>query len=279
MTHSFWGQLVYELKSAAFGYPRFVYLNSYVKDIPVFVYHTIDPGLFESHLLYLKNNSYKTLSVHEYVDMLNSNKTDNKSVLLTIDDARSSVWRFAFPLLKKYEMNATVFIIPGITVESDDRRLNLFDVWKGEKSLVEIENIDISDNSLCTWQEISDMYKSGFVNIESHTLFHKEIFKSTKIVDFTTPDKTFMPYNFYASPYLSSSNIGRSLNPDEYRGLPLFESSPLMLAGPRVNISPEFIAKCKEIYKVYISNMDSDDSWKSGNEKCCRRSFQLKKVF
>jgi peptidoglycan/xylan/chitin deacetylase (PgdA/CDA1 family) len=45
----------------------------------------------------------------------------NKSVLLTIDDARSSVWRFAYPLLKKYQMNAVVFIIPGWTKDSSDQ--------------------------------------------------------------------------------------------------------------------------------------------------------------
>ena len=277
MTHSLKSQVLNEIKSVFLGYPKFVYFNINYNKTPVFVYHTIEPELFEFHLLYLKKNGYKTLTIHEYSEELNSKKSGyNKSVLLTIDDARSSVWRYAFPLLKKHEMNATVFVIPGVTVESDKCRLNLFDAWKGDSSLEEIRNVDVNDNTLCTWQEISDMYKSGFVNIESHTLFHTEIFKSLKIVDFTAPDKKFMPYNFYGSPYLSSSAIGKTLNPDEYNGLPLFESEPLMLAGSRLNISSEFITRCKEIYN---SKGHSDNTWKIEIRNLAADSKNQKKYF
>ena len=85
--------------------------------------------------------------------MLSKGKSvNNKTVLLTIDDARSSVWRYAFPLLKKYEMNATVFVIPGLTTESDSCRLNLFDVWDGKNNQDKISDIDSKDNTLCTWE-------------------------------------------------------------------------------------------------------------------------------
>ena len=251
MIHSFRRQFLYELKSVLFGYPGFVYFDLGVSSIPVFVYHTIEPKIFESHLAYLRNNNYRTLSIHEYSNQLNREPVNNKFVLITIDDARSSVWRYAFPLLKKYGMNASVFVIPGFTIETNECRDNLFDVWNGKKNMEQIRNIDPEDNTLCTWQEILSMYKSGLINIESHTLFHREIFKSTKIVDYIIPEREVTPYNFNGSPYLSNSDIGKELNPDEYIGLPLFESAPLMLAGPRLNISPEFKAKCKEIYNYY----------------------------
>ena len=198
MVHSLKSQLLNEIKSIVLGYPKFVYFNSDVRNTPVFLYHTINPELFETHLRYLKSNGYRTLNVHEYVEDVNNKKSGNhKSVLITIDDARSSVWRFAFPLLEKYKMSATLFVIPGLTPEADRCRFNLNDVWGGKCNLEEIRDIDNEDNTLCSWQEISEMYKSGLVNVESHTLFHREIFRSQKIVDFITPDKMFLPYNFY----------------------------------------------------------------------------------
>ena len=60
-------------------------------------------------------------------------------------------------------------------------------------------------------KEISEMYMSGLVNIESHSLFHREIFRSSQILDFITPDKMFLPYNFCGSAYLSYTNIGKAL--------------------------------------------------------------------
>jgi len=280
MVHSLKSQLLNEIKSIVLGYPKFVYFNSDIKNTPVFLYHTIDPELFESHLQYLKNNGYRTLNVHEYVEAVNSKKSgNNKSVLLTIDDARSSVWRFAFPLLKRYGMNATVFIIPGLTMETDLSRFNLLDVWNGKSSMDEIQDIDTEDNTLCSWQEISEMYKSGLVNIELHTLFHREIFRNLNIIDFITPDKMFLLYNFCGSAYLTSSDIGKELNPDKYYGLPLFESDPLMLAGPKLNISSEFITKCKEIYYKYDSSGHSNDNWKTEIKNLVSDTSSVKKYF
>lgn len=251
------GQLLYEFKSAASGYPKFIYFNTNLNSIPVFVYHTIDPKLFESHLIYLKENNYHSLSVDEFIEASKSG-LQPKSVLLTIDDARSSVWRFAFPLLKKYEVNATIYIIPGLTLSADNVRDNLDDVWFGKTSKSEIESSDPNDQTLCTWPEIQTMYKSGLISIESHTLFHREQFQSLKIIDYITPDKQLLPYKNPASPYYSPSTIGEPLTKDNLLGLPLFESSPLMLAGPKLNISQEFISKCNNIY-----NNETKLNWKT----------------
>ena len=265
MHHSYKNQLFGEFKASFSGYPKFIYSGNNLQNldgIPVFLYHTIDPAIFESHLLYLKNNDYTTLNIDEFHEiLLNKNKTNHKRlVLLTIDDARSSVWRYAYPILKKYEMHATIFIIPGLTEESKFCRKNLEDFWNGKCESQEIRNIDPQHISLCNWVEIIQMYNSGFVNIESHTLFHREIFINTKITDFITPDSSFIPYDFPGSPYFSAADLGKKLSASTYHGLPIFESSPLMLAGPKLNMSPEFISKCKEVYHD-ASKINND--WKS----------------
>lgn len=281
MHHSYKAQLSVELKSLISGYPKFIYSGNSLQNldgIPVFVYHTIEPVLFESQLMFLKKNGYKTLSIQEFYEVIVHSKTfvNNKMVLLTIDDARSSVWRFAFPLLKKYQMRATVFVIPGLTQESNSGRINLEDFWNAKCKLKEIHDIDIDDNTLCSWQEIKEMYRSGFVDIESHTLFHREIFDSVKITNYITPNIPFIPYNFEGSPYYSNGDLGKTISASDYIGLPLFESAPLMLAGPKLNISPEFITKCREIYNNGLKN---NDDWKSAIKNIVKEESSRKKYF
>jgi hypothetical protein len=280
MHHSLKDQLSIEFRSLFRGYPNFVYSkndNLNLDGVPVFVYHTIEPVLFESQLQFLNENGYKTLSIQEFYEIIVDSKTfeNKKIVLLTIDDARSSVWRYAYPLLKKYQMHATVFIIPGLTEEGQHNRKNLQDLWNTECKLEDIHNEDSNDNTLCRWQEIKEMYESGFVNFESHTLFHRETFKNLKIIDYLTPS-SFMPYNFEGAPYYSSDNVGKTISASDYIGLPLFESAPLMLAGSKLNIAPEFITKCKEIYHDGSKN---NNDWKGVIKNIVNEQSSRKKYF
>lgn len=101
--------------------------------IPVINYHFFyDPTLdekcgesiclttqkFESHLKYLKDNGYRTLTMREYVDWIYERiELPKKSVLLTIDDGAMGTGKHngnkLNPLLEKYQINATLFLITG----------------------------------------------------------------------------------------------------------------------------------------------------------------------
>ena len=73
---------------------------------------TITTDNFKEHLDYLKNNNYKTLTMDEFYNWKIGNlNLPYKSVLITFDDGFLSNYHYAFPLLKKYNMNATVFLI------------------------------------------------------------------------------------------------------------------------------------------------------------------------
>src|SRR3990172_4268514 len=143
-------------------------------------------------------------------------------------------------------------------------------------SLKEIHEEDSSDNTLCNWREIKEMYSTGFVNIESHTLFHREIFRNLNIIDYITPNVTFVPYNSKGSPYYSLDNLGKTIEPNDFIGLTLFESAPLMIAGPKIKISPEFMTKgntetikiCKEldIKSCFWGILDSKKINKPGDD-------------
>jgi biofilm PGA synthesis lipoprotein PgaB len=75
---------------------------------------SISPTLFEKHLKYIKNNDFKVLSVKELINNLkNQKELPDKCVVLTVDDAYTSIATNAYPLLKKYQMPMSVFVATG----------------------------------------------------------------------------------------------------------------------------------------------------------------------
>lgn len=96
-------------KVAVLGYHN-VYMNDYE-------YNGNDPFMlkfehFEAQLQYLKKHKYKTLTLDEYYCFKQKTcKQPQKSVLITFDDGFYFNYKYAFPLLKKYNMNAALFVI------------------------------------------------------------------------------------------------------------------------------------------------------------------------
>ncbi|MCK4817499.1 polysaccharide deacetylase family protein, partial [bacterium] len=258
-------QLKGELFSLLYGYPHFIYAKNpdfLTNEIPVFVFHTIDPIIFEEQLIFLKDNGYRTLGVNEFVDCLAKKKnTIEKPVLLTVDDGRSSFYRFGYPLLQKYNMRATLFILPGWILDANNVRNNLLEVWKSEINLAQLSAIDPKDETLCTWPEIKEMYASGIVDIENHTLFHKEVFVSPKLVGFIKKNTSFTPYNTPVTAYLGKENINQELTPAKIIGLPLFESAPLLGAHPAIKVPENLIAACKKSYNEFKSDRHPNSDW------------------
>ena len=92
--------------------------------IPVICYHSINkdpsgkspiiisPEKFRQHLQTIKDNGYTTLTMSQFNDYIFGDKPiPEKSVLLTFDDGYMDNYTNAFPILKEFNMNATVFVI------------------------------------------------------------------------------------------------------------------------------------------------------------------------
>lgn len=91
------------------------------KGLPVLMYHKVSPsepdGLnvtpaqFESHLRYLKQQKYQTLSFSTLLKLYrNQEPLPPRSLIITFDDAYTNFRDFAIPLLKKYGFRATVMV-------------------------------------------------------------------------------------------------------------------------------------------------------------------------
>ena len=78
----------------------------------------LDTAMFERHLKYLKENGYKTLTMEEFTEwMYGDLELPEKSVLLTVDDGAMGTGKHngnkLIPLLEKYDLQATLFLITG----------------------------------------------------------------------------------------------------------------------------------------------------------------------
>jgi peptidoglycan/xylan/chitin deacetylase (PgdA/CDA1 family) len=222
------GEMRYEANCLRRGrYPAFVAARSPdidFRDVPVFVFHTIDPGEFEEQLRHLVDNDYQTLdcaTFHAY--LTGTGKIASRSVLLTIDDGRASVWTYALPLLKKYGLKAIVFLIPGYIRESTSLAPTLEEVWAGKARL---EGLPDRDPELMNWSEVRAAAESGLIDFQSHTLYHHRVPVSRKIVDYINPQMSHALFDVPVA--LGQEGQLRAEGIDGLLGAPIYESDSLM---------------------------------------------------
>jgi len=231
--------------------PEFIYKShppSMEREIPVFMFHMALPDWFEEQCLHLAENGYNTLSADEFLYVLSvSGRSPKQSVLLTFDDGLKHLWTVAYPLLKKYNLKATCFLIPGCIPENDRRiRPTLEDYWKGNASVKEIVNLNSDGPPLCTWEEIRIMHESGVIDFQSHSMYHSLVFTSDKIFDFIHPryNRHFFG-NIHIPVYASRGKDVFSRDP--VLGMPIYFGQPRMSARRRFFDDEKIRDRCVEI--------------------------------
>ncbi|MEI6222390.1 MAG: polysaccharide deacetylase family protein [bacterium] len=110
-----------------------------------------DPATFEKDLQLLQKYGFTSYFIKE-IPLLFQGKIalQKKSIALTFDDGYRDFYENAFPLLKKYKMKATLYVV--------------YD-YIGKEGFV-------------TEDDIRDMVQSGFIEIGSHTLGHVDLNKT-----------------------------------------------------------------------------------------------------
>lgn len=213
------------------SYPDFVRLDAgpVAGEIPVFVFHTIEPPRFAAQLRYLRDNDYRCIGVDEYL-AINEGRVrgTGREVLLTIDDARSSLWRHGYPLLRQHGCKAVTFAITGWTRPAGIRP-NLDDVAAGRLTDAGLTALDPQDRDVCTWDELRVMQSSGHVEVECHTHLHQRLFASVEQPSgVVLSDSIRTASDAVFSPYLTVHDAPATLPADAYLGYPLFPTVPLM---------------------------------------------------
>ncbi|MFH1622457.1 MAG: polysaccharide deacetylase family protein [Candidatus Omnitrophota bacterium] len=140
----------------AFGiFLRHMHIN------PVLMYHYIvdtdlakkdkrivTPKTFERQIAFLKINNYNIISLEEFATYLRDKEQIPKNtVVLTFDDGHIDNYENAYPILRKYNLKATMFVI----VDS------------------------LGKPNFMTKDQIKEMSESGLVTIGSHTLGERHL--------------------------------------------------------------------------------------------------------
>ena len=123
--------------------------------IPILNYHqindvdenmlTVSTTEFETQLAWLEGNGYQTITVSELIDYLEGKGSlPKRPVLITFDDGYIDNYQCAFPILKKHNMKACIFLIS--------------------------EYVNLYPNYL-TWEQLAEMQASG-IEFGSHTVDH-----------------------------------------------------------------------------------------------------------
>jgi len=111
-----------------FSFSCFFYItkaNQQIK-VPIILYHNITtdsnlqgnpllnitPENFQIHMQTLKDNGWNTISFEDYYNYVENNiPLPTNPIIITFDDGYSSVYTYAFPILKNLQMQATSFVI------------------------------------------------------------------------------------------------------------------------------------------------------------------------
>jgi peptidoglycan/xylan/chitin deacetylase (PgdA/CDA1 family) len=197
-----------------------------MRAIPVFMYHhinwhegdlvTLTPKDFENHLRVLQERNYRTIFLDQLVRILRRQESPSQpAVALTFDDGHLDNWGYAFPLLKKYQMKATVFVITSWMGEGEkrpqwnpDRRENGPEIPRHREMKKRVDSGDLSP--ALNWQEARAMEASGLVDIQSHTHFHRDYFtKEGKAVQLNPANREFLLRDLMNSRALIEDRLGK----------------------------------------------------------------------
>lgn len=127
----------------------------WAQQVPVICYHDISPkplnemmttpSNFDLHMQYLHDKGYHTLSMDQLVEFMRGHRPiPAHSIVITFDDGYEGVYRYAFPKLRKYGFDATLFVVTSAIGSKRGPMQHL------------------------TWPQIREMDASGVVDCEVH---------------------------------------------------------------------------------------------------------------
>lgn len=210
---------------------------SVVTKVPVLMYHSVkekpkneyemNTATFERQIKYLAANGYTSLSIDQYYSMINGEMmVPKKPVLITFDDGASDNYTKAFPILKKYKLKATYFVVANWL--DTKGYLTSYQVNKLAKNNIDIECHGLNHERL-----------SQFSSDEQYKIVYAAREKISKI--------SGKEVNYYAFPYgdLNLDAMMNLYNMDFKMGL----SS---ISGISSNNDNRYCMK-----RIYISGYDS----------------------
>ncbi|WKB53434.1 polysaccharide deacetylase family protein [Eleftheria terrae] len=136
--------------------PSGIYAD-YYQTVPILCYHrfgtvggkmAVSAASFAAQLEWLARNDYHVIRLEQLMAYLEGGQPlPKRSVVITIDDGFESVHRYAFPLLRKYNMPATLFVYTDF----------------------------IGGGEALSWPQLQELADSGLVDIQAHSKTHRNL--------------------------------------------------------------------------------------------------------
>lgn len=193
------------------AFAPFRFINRH--NLLVLMYHRFSDGeefgktsrkTFETHLTYIKNH-YRVLSLTEAVSHLNEGASlPSRSAVITVDDGYRDFYEFAFPVLERFSMPATLYAVTDFIdgadwIWTDKAR---FILMRTDKAALDF---GIGDKTFrCTLDDLeSRLAAAGRINSELKKLSDDK--KNEVLVEFSTamnveipalPPDEFGPFNW-----------------------------------------------------------------------------------
>ena len=216
-------------------YPLFVFGGPLGTLVPVFHLHEVTPAWLEPQLQFLAENRYRTAQADELAQYVTRGlRLPSRTVALTFDDARASLWTVAAPLLRKYGFSAITFASPARIHDATTVRPTLAD------GIEHPEAADASRLPFVSWPELRALHMSGTIDIQAHTLTHSAIFCSDEPVGFVTP--AFSAEPILNRPLVSLDGRPQFLTEDEL-GSPLYVRRSRMSDATRFLVRPDLVER------------------------------------
>ncbi|MCM8757530.1 MAG: polysaccharide deacetylase family protein [Candidatus Omnitrophica bacterium] len=129
--------------------------------IPVLMYHSVsyyegkqdrlkvNINTFQRQMEFLRKNNYRIVRLKDIPSLIEEKNKSSKVIAISFDDGFKDNYTLAYPVLEKYKIPATIFLI--------------------------VNDIDKVDR--LSWQQIKKMFSSGLIDFGSHTLSHPDLIR------------------------------------------------------------------------------------------------------
>ena len=148
--------------------------------VVVLMYHHILPksgfiassvNEFDRQMKFLAESGYKTLSSKEFLEYKKGNLKIKKGIFITFDDGWRDNFIYAYPILKKYNLKATCFLVTEWIEKASEKKSNFKPLSHNEcKKEVQINPSSI----ILNWDDIEKM--RDVFDFHSHTHSHRDFY-------------------------------------------------------------------------------------------------------
>lgn len=222
--------------------------------VPIVVYHSIaDPHdhvlhrlslpvkLFERQMAYLHHHGFQAVDLRTIQAHLeHGTALPDKAIGITFDDGYLDNWVYAYPILKRYGMKATLFVTTDFVDPAETLRPTLEQVWNGQR-----RQQDLEWWGHVSWPELEHMQASGVIDVESHTVTHNWYFSDSTVVDFHHPDSDYYWLHWLANPAQKPAWLNEDFRARIPLGRPVYTHRQTLL-GRRYFDDPDIAAACEQ---------------------------------